>query len=209
MDKQLLGFLNLKKPSGMTSHDAVNRVRRLTKMKHTGHGGTLDPLAEGVLPMAIGSACRLLRYLTGGKVYRAEILLGRRTTTDDTEGSLIAEEKPIKIPEETAVRDALRRFVGDIDQVPPMYSAVHYEGQRLYALARQGTVIDAIPARRIHVESIDLLSFQVHADCREATVTVRIDCGTGTYIRSIARDLGDGLGCGARQCVSARVCRAV
>jgi tRNA pseudouridine55 synthase len=203
VDKQILGFLNLNKPGGMTSHDAVNRVRRLTRIKHTGHGGTLDPMAVGVLPVAVGSACRLLRYLSGGKAYKAEILLGRRTTTDDTEGETMEGSEPVEIPSAESVKQALQRFVGDIDQVPPMYSAIHHEGERLYALARKGAVIEAIPARPVHIGSIEFISYVVHEDRREATATVRIACGSGTYIRSIARDLGDALGCGA--CLSGLV----
>ena len=193
----MLGFLNIHKPIGVTSHDVVHRVRRLTGIKQVGHGGTLDPLAEGVLPVAVAGACRLLRYLPEAKIYKAEILLGCTTTTDDTEGETLNQVGPELIPDEQRVHEALKKFVGQLDQIPPIYSAIHHQGERLYALARKGAVIESIPSRSVLVNSIELLSFV------SPKVSVRVDCGAGTYIRSIARDLGNELGCGG--CLSALV----
>jgi tRNA pseudouridine55 synthase len=190
-----IGFLNINKPQGMTSHDVVQRVRRLAGVKQVGHGGTLDPMADGVLPVAVGAACRLLRYLPEAKIYKAEILLGTTTTTDDTEGQITGQCSPDQIPDEQRVRAALEHFIGELDQTPPMYSAVHHQGERLYALARKGVVVDSIPARKVLIEEIELLSYA----CPK--ITARIVCGPGTYIRSIARDLGSALGCGG--CLSA------
>jgi tRNA pseudouridine55 synthase len=190
-DQETFGFLNVHKPSGMTSHDVVSRVRRLMRMKRVGHGGTLDPLAQGVLPVALGQACRLLRYMPGNKTYLAEILLGQRTTTDDTEGEVVSRADPLIVPDKEAVKDALTCFVGSFEQVPPDYSAVHHQGKRLYQLARAGVSVENVPARLVRVDSIEIV------DMQQAVLTVRIACGSGTYIRSIARDLGDKLGCGA------------
>lgn len=185
----LLGYLNINKSPGMTSHDVVNKVRRIVGSKHVGHAGTLDPLATGVLPVGIGAACRLMRYFPGGKIYLAEILLGRTTTTDDIAGETIDEHRGT-FPEADAIVRELQKFVGEIDQVPPMYSAIHKDGERLYDLARKGVAIAEIPARKVQIDRIDVIS------CAPPVVTARIACGTGTYIRSIARDLGKVLGTG-------------
>ncbi len=164
-------------------------------VKQVGHGGTLDPMAEGVLPVAVGAACRLLRYLPEAKVYKAEILLGATTTTDDTEGEITGQCDPEQVPDEQQVRTALNKFIGELEQTPPMYSAVHHQGKRLYSLARKGVVVDSIPARKVLIQEIELLSYVA------PKITARIVCGPGTYIRSIARDLGRELGCGG--CLSA------
>lgn len=187
------GFLNVRKPLGITAHDVVARVRRAIGIKQVGHGGTLDPMAEGVLPIAVGKATRLLRFLEGRKVYLAEIRLGTRTSTDDMQGEItFAVPDEFEYPRAALVSDALRHFVGDLKQVPPMYSAVHVEGQRLYALARAGATaadIEVAP-RAVHVETIEELGYD------PPLLRARIACGAGTYIRSIARDLGEKLGCG-------------
>jgi tRNA pseudouridine55 synthase len=191
--RQLFGFLNVRKPLGITAHDVVARVRRITKMKQVGHGGTLDPAAEGVLPVAVGRATRLLRFLDGRKVYLAEIRLGVRTSTDDMQGEVISSvANDYAFPPAEEVSRALQTFVGDLQQIPPMYSAVHVGGQRLYALARAGASAQDIEVapRAVHVESIEELNYTA------PILRVRIACGAGTYIRSIARDLGDKLGCG-------------
>ncbi|MGH9547900.1 MAG: tRNA pseudouridine(55) synthase TruB [Terriglobales bacterium] len=186
----MLGFLNICKPIGVTSHDVIGTVRKAAKMKHVGHGGTLDPLATGVLPVALGSACRLLRYLPGDKVYCAEILLGKQTDTDDIEGKVLAEHGSESLPDEAHLRQCLKQFIGALDQVPPMYSAVHHQGERLYAMARAGRTVEAIPSRKVHVHDLQFLAYM------PPLLTVRIACGAGTYIRYIARDLGEMLGCG-------------
>lgn len=188
----MFGFLNIAKQRGATSHDVVNQVRRITRIKRTGHGGTLDPAAEGVLIVALGNATRLLRFLDDSKVYLAEIQLGTVTTTDDLEGAVVGGDAT-KIPDESAIRMELSKFVGEIEQIPPAYSAIHVGGKRLYELARKGEVPDdlsIVPKRTVSVQEIEFLEFQ------SPTVKVRIACGGGTYIRSIARDLGQNLGCG-------------
>ncbi len=188
----MFGFLNIAKQRGATSHDVVNQVRRITRIKRTGHGGTLDPAAEGVLIIALGNATRLLRFLDDSKVYLAEIQLGTVTTTDDLEGDIVGGDAS-KIPDESTIRSELSKFVGDIEQIPPAFSAIHVGGKRLYELARKGEVPDdlsIVPKRTVHVEKVEMRDF------RTPIVTARISCGGGTYIRSIARDLGQNLGCG-------------
>jgi tRNA pseudouridine55 synthase len=186
----MIGFLNINKSSGMTSHDVVNRVRKTLKVKHIGHGGTLDPMAVGVLPVAIGSACRLLRFLPHDKVYLAEVLLGVQTETDDIEGKVIARTDSATAFTSAQLQAALKQFVGETTQKPPAYSAIHHDGKRLYELARAGQIPDDIKVRPVSIDSIDLL------DYTDPVVTIRITCGAGTYIRSIARDLGEKLGSG-------------
>ncbi len=183
------GFLNVMKPPGMTSHDVVARVRRLTKIKRSGHGGTLDPLAEGVLPMALGQACRLIDYLPSEKTYYAEILLGKKTTTDDLEGDVVEENTADHITEEQ-IEKALSQFRGQIKQHPPVYSAIRIDGQRLYDLARKGQAPAQAPERTVTVHSLEVVSIKV------PIVAIRVHCSKGTYIRSLARDLGDALGTG-------------
>jgi len=182
------GFLNINKRHGITAHDVIDELRRILRVKQIGHAGTLDPLATGVLPVAVGKACRLLRFLPGGKVYLAEILLGRKTTTDDIEGQIISESSDI--PDQALVEQTLQSFIGVQQQVPPLYSAIHVGGKRLYQMARDGETPDAIPEREVEVTSVELVSFNA------PVAQVRIACGPGTYIRSIARDLGEKLGCG-------------
>lgn len=184
------GFLNIDKPAGMTSHDVVARIRRLSQQKRVGHGGTLDPAATGVLPVALGEATRLVSYLVEGrKGYRATIELGRSTTTDDAEGSTVV-QRPVPALSPAELELALRPFVGTIQQVPPMYSAIQVAGQRMYDLARQGQTVDLAP-REVEIERIALLEWQ------SPLLTLEIVCGKGTYIRAVARDLGLALGCGA------------
>jgi tRNA pseudouridine55 synthase len=185
----LHGFLNIDKPAGMTSHDVVARVRRLAGQKRVGHGGTLDPAATGVLPVALGEATRLLEYLVEGrKRYEAAIVLGVTTTTDDAEGEVTAEH-PVPPLDASSVTAALAGFVGTIQQVPPMYSAIQVGGRRLYDLARQGTTLDLKP-RQVEIDQLDLLDWQ------PPRLSIAIVCGKGTYIRALARDLGAKLGCG-------------
>ena len=188
------GFFNIIKPVGITSHDVVARVRKLTAIKQVGHAGTLDPLASGVMVVAVGKACRLLRFLSDDKAYLAEILLGVQTETDDMEGAVI-ESKPV--PEtltKAQIMAELQKFSGDISQIPPIYSAIQVKGERLYNLARSGADLAAlgieIPTRQVTINKISLV------DIALPVVTARIDCSKGTYIRSIARDLGAALGFG-------------
>ena len=185
------GFLNLNKPAGLTSHDCVARVRRLVRLKRVGHGGTLDPAATGVLPIALGKATRLLQYMQQDKEYRATIRLGVRTTTDDLEGEVIATQSAEALKLEN-VKSLLPRFEGKIQQVPPMYSAIQVNGKRLYELARAGEDVE-VPVREVVVYKIDTLAWRPG---EFPEIEVAIACGSGTYIRAIARDLGAALNTG-------------
>jgi tRNA pseudouridine55 synthase len=183
------GFINLKKLPDWTSHDCVAKVRRILNMKKVGHGGTLDPAAVGVLPIAIGKATRLLQYLPEGKAYRAIIRLGVQTTTDDLDGEVVYSQPAPQLTIEQ-IAAVLPEFIGEIEQTPPMYSAIQVNGQRLYKLARAGEVV-AVPTRTVQIASIEILNW-TPGDFPE--VEVQIACGGGTYIRSIAHDLGVKLG---------------
>lgn len=187
----MLGFLNLHKPAGWTSHDCVARVRRLYQQRRVGHGGTLDPAATGVLPIAIGRATRLLQYLPKPKQYHAVIRLGQQTTTDDLEGEILASVDASHLTLEM-VQAQIPQFVGTIVQIPPAYSAIQQDGKRLYELARSGVDVD-VPARTVEVSAIRILDWQ---GGQSPELTVEIDCGPGTYIRAIARDLGTAMGVG-------------
>ncbi|NEO66829.1 MAG: tRNA pseudouridine(55) synthase TruB [Moorea sp. SIO4G2] len=182
------GFLNLNKPAGWTSHDCVAKVRRLLRLKRVGHGGTLDPAATGVLPIALGKATRLLQYMQQDKAYKATVRLGVRTTTDDLEGEVIATQSAAQLTLEL-VKGFLKQFEGTIQQVPPMYSAIQIKGKRLYDLARAGEVVE-VPERTVEVETIEVLDWR---GGEFPEIDLAIACGPGTYIRSIARDLGDAL----------------
>ena len=185
------GFINLNKPAGFTSHDCVARVRKLLRLKKVGHGGTLDPAATGVLPIAVGRATRLLQFLPSEKVYRATIRLGIRTTTDDLQGEILTRSPADGLPLET-VQSHLGKFQGTIEQIPPRYSAIHVDGKRLYELARSGIAVD-MPVRPVEVYDITLLDWQ---SGEFPELELAIACGSGTYIRSIARDLGEAIGTG-------------
>ncbi|KJH72550.1 tRNA pseudouridine(55) synthase TruB [Aliterella atlantica] len=179
------GFINLDKQAGFTSHDCVALVRKNLRLKRVGHGGTLDPTATGVLPIALGKATRLLQYLQTNKAYQATIRLGVVTTTDDLAGEVIASQ-PVNGVELTQVSAALKQFTGKIKQIPPKYSAIQVEGKRLYDLARSGKEIE-VPTRIVEVFKIEILDWR-GGDYPE--IDVAIACGAGTYIRAIARDLG-------------------
>lgn len=186
------GFLNIYKPKGITSHDVVFALRKSTGIKKIGHTGTLDPLAQGVLPCALGKATRLVEYIVDSiKFYRADILFGTKTDSDDIEGKIISKVTPIITKEE--ISKALNGFKGRITQVPPMISAIKVNGKRLYKIARKGENVDIKPPERdVEIFKIELINFTPpdHA-------IIEVLCSKGTYIRSIARDLGDILGCGA------------
>lgn len=179
------GFLNLNKPAGLTSHDCVSRIRRLLRIKRVGHGGTLDPAATGVLPIAIGKATRLLQYMRQDKAYRATVRLGVTTTTDDLEGEIVTREPVSELTLER-VEATLPQFIGKIQQVPPAYSAIQVRGKRLYNLARAGEMVE-VPAREVEVRKIEVLDWR-NGEFPE--IDLAIACGPGTYIRAIARDLG-------------------
>lgn len=179
------GFLNLNKPVSWTSHDCVAKVRRLLRLKRVGHGGTLDPAATGVLPIALGKATKLLQYLRNDKAYCATVRLGVRTATDDLEGEIL-QAKPVAGLDLATVQAALAQFQGTIRQIPPKYSAIQVGGQRLYDLARAGVEVE-VPARMVEVYGIEVLDWR---DGDFPELDVQIACGGGTYIRAIARDLG-------------------
>jgi tRNA pseudouridine55 synthase len=189
VDRQ--GFLNLNKPAGFTSHDCVGRLRRLLGLRRIGHGGTLDPMATGVLPIALGPATRLLQFLPTAKTYRASIRFGLSTTTDDITGTQIT-ASPVPELQLEQIKSALPKFQGQIQQLPPDYSAIQVQGQRLYDLARQGKEIK-VSARTVEIDQINILDWRA-GDFPE--LDLEITCGPGTYIRAIARDLGVILSCG-------------
>ena len=184
------GFINLLKPAGMTSSDAVLCVRKLLPRKTAvGHGGTLDPDAAGVLPICVGKATRLFNYIIDKeKTYIGELTLGITTDTDDASGTIL-NVSPVNACEED-VRAVLPRFTGDIMQVPPMYSALKRDGVALYQLARKGETIE-LESRAVHIEKLELIG-----KIAENRYLLRIVCGKGTYIRSLMRDIGEALGCG-------------
>ncbi|MFN3361310.1 MAG: tRNA pseudouridine(55) synthase TruB [Pseudanabaenaceae cyanobacterium] len=190
-DADTCGFVNVHKPLGITSHDCLLQVKKTLRVKKAGHSGTLDPLATGVLPIALNQATRLLPYLPTGKAYRAVIKFGLATTTDDKEGEVI-QDHPCPHLQLEDVRPLLPQFIGTIEQVPPAYSAIKVQGKKMYDLARSGIAVD-LPPRTVTIDSIDILHWQP-GDYPE--LTLHITCGTGTYIRSIARDLGKLLGYG-------------
>jgi tRNA pseudouridine55 synthase len=183
------GVLVIDKPAGPTSHDMVDRVRRILRIRRVGHTGTLDPFATGVLPLCLGKATRLARFLGNGeKVYRATVRLGFATSTDDLTGTGIGEPREVRL-DEAALRAALARLEGSYDQVPPAFSARRVGGRRLYELARRGEASPR-PARPVKVEKIGLVA--VNQDCLE----IEVRCSPGTYVRALARDLGEVLGVG-------------
>ncbi|MFN7679143.1 MAG: tRNA pseudouridine(55) synthase TruB, partial [Cyanobacteriota bacterium] len=185
----ICGFLALDKPPGPSSHDCVAMVRRAYRLKRVGHGGTLDPAVTGVLPLALGPATRLLPYLPGDKTYRAVVQLGIRTTTDDLQGMVLSRQPhPTDLPEH-ALEAALAPFRGSILQRPPAVSAVHVQGRRAYALAREGRSV-VPPPRPVTLHRLDLNRWDPASGQLELTV----ECSAGTYIRSLARDLGESIG---------------
>ncbi len=185
------GFLVLNKPVGVTSMDVVRRVKRLTGLKKkVGHGGTLDPLASGILPICFGQATRLMEYLVNEtKGYRMEVRLGVSTDTYDAEGEVVEEIDPSLVTRD-ALEEALGHFRGPLRQKPPMHSALKRDGRRLYELAREGVAVELEP-REVEVYSLDLLDFNPPVCALES------ECGRGVYMRSLAHDLGQHLGCGA------------
>lgn len=188
--KLMFGFLNIYKPFGMTSHDVVGVLRKITKIKQIGHTGTLDPFAQGVLPIAIGKATRLIEFLDDEKEYLAEVSFGKTTDTYDCEGVVISE--CISDITELQLIEALKIFEGEISQTPPIYSAIKVKGKKLYEYARASQEVK-IESRKVSIEKIQLKEF----DEKEQKATVLIKCSKGTYIRSIANDLGQNLGVGA------------
>jgi tRNA pseudouridine55 synthase len=191
------GLIVVDKPAGMTSHDVVSRIRRLARTRRVGHGGTLDPMATGVLVIGVGRATRLLTYVIGaGKSYAATIRLGQSTLTDDAEGEVLASVGAAEVTE-PAVRAGLAALTGEIDQVPSAVSAIKINGQRAYKRVREGEQVE-LAARRVTVTRLDVLAVRPQRAGETAVldVDVAVDCSSGTYIRALARDLGTGLGVG-------------
>jgi len=183
------GVLVVDKPVGMTSHEVVEAIRRGTKIRRTGHTGTLDPRASGVLVVLIGPAVRLSEYVSASdKRYQAIIRLGTRTDSYDSDGT-ITNTSPVSVTMEQ-FKEKLQNFIGEIEQTPPPYSAVKIQGRRAYEMAREGEEVEIKP-RMIHVYSLDVLEWNI------PEVTIDVYCSSGTYIRSLAYDLGEQLGCGA------------
>lgn len=189
-NKKMFGFLNIYKPVGMTSHDVVAVLRRLTKIKQIGHTGTLDPFAEGVLPVCIGKATRLIEYLKDDKEYLATVQFGASTNTFDVDGQVVStSEKKVSHRD---VENCLKSFEGEISQLPPIFSAIKVKGKKLYEYARKGEEVEIQP-RKVFIEKIEQKSFDENLQQAE----ILIKCSKGTYIRSITHDLGQKLGCGA------------
>lgn len=183
------GILNIYKEKGFTSHDVVAVVRRTINQKKVGHTGTLDPEAEGVLPICLGKATKLADYIMAEKkVYQAQLTLGTTTTTQDHTGEILC-EKEFEFDEEK-IREAVNSFIGEYDQIPPMYSAIKIKGRKLYELARQGQEIERKP-RRIQIFDIKITDF-----CAPDKVLITVICQKGTYIRTLCADIGEKLGCG-------------
>lgn len=183
------GVINVYKERGFTSHDVVARLRGILRMKRIGHTGTLDPDAEGVLPVCLGHATRLCDMLTDEtKVYRAVMLLGVETDTQDITGQVVR-QFPVQVAEEQ-VTEVINGFLGGYDQIPPMYSALKVDGKKLYQLARQGRTVERKP-RRVTIRSIEVDRMEL------PRVTMTVECSKGTYIRTLCHDMGKRLGCGA------------
>lgn len=188
------GIINLKKEAGMTSHDAVFKLRKILQEKKIGHGGTLDPDVVGVLPIAVGKATRVIEYMTeAGKVYEGQMTLGFSTTTEDASGELVTQKlvKPNSLSKES-IDKAMSSFVGDICQTPPMYSAVKVKGRKLYEYARIGEEVER-PSRKVTIFSFERISdLTYEKDC--LTFDFRVACSKGTYVRTLVVDLGESLG---------------
>jgi tRNA pseudouridine55 synthase len=188
------GLVVVDKPGGMTSHDVVARIRRLARTRRVGHGGTLDPMATGVLVIGVGRATRLLTYVIGaGKSYTGTIRLGQSTVTDDAEGDVVAVTPAGRLGDDE-IREALGALRGEVDQVPSAVSAIKIDGQRAYKRVRDGEAV-TLAARRVTISRLDVL--EIRRDQPDVVdVDVDVTCSSGTYIRAIARDLGAALGVG-------------
>ncbi len=183
------GIINIYKEKGFTSHDVVAKLRGILKQKKIGHTGTLDPDATGVLPVCLGSGTRLCDMLTDKtKEYEAVMLLGITTDTEDSSGEVLTRQEVNAT--EAEVINSIKSFIGEYNQVPPMYSAIKVDGRKLYELAREGRIIERKP-RPVIINSIQIISMDL------PRITIKVECGKGTYIRSLCRDIGEQLGCGA------------
>lgn len=187
------GFLNVWKPPGPTSHDVIDQIRRLLGLTRVGHAGTLDPMACGVLVVALGKATRALEYIRSEpKEYRARMVLGVSTDTQDASGAVMDEADASGVTREM-FEQVLQRFTGELEQIPPMVSAVKHQGHRLYQLAREGKIVERQP-RQVEVHAIQVIEFLPGA---RAQAEIQVTCSGGTYIRTLCADIGADLGCGA------------
>ena len=184
------GFVIIDKPSGITSHDCVKRIRKIFGIRRVGHGGTLDPEVTGVLPIAIGNATRLLPYLPSSKTYNGIIQLGIQTNTDDLQGEIIKKGPWPKL-DESSLNKILDKFRGKTNQVPPLFSSVHFQGERSYKKARRGDSF-SLPSKEINLFNLEVLNWNQ----AKGEINLSIHCSSGTYIRSLARDIGNLIGCG-------------
>ncbi|WKT78144.1 tRNA pseudouridine(55) synthase TruB [Lysinibacillus fusiformis] len=188
------GILPLWKERGMTSHDCVFKLRKILRTKKVGHTGTLDPGVEGVLPICIGQATRIAEYLTdAGKTYEAIISIGRTTTTEDAEGETVSQDPSVKKVSREQLQEVLASLTGVIEQTPPMFSAVKVNGKRLYEYARKGETVER-PTRQVTIFALELLDEKESYEGQEITFPVRIACSKGTYIRTLAVQIGEALG---------------
>lgn len=188
--RNISGVLLLDKPLGMSSNQALQKIRFLLNAAKAGHTGSLDPLATGLLPLCFGEATKVSSYLLDSdKFYTTVARLGARSTTGDAEGELI-DIRPVPELSEARIREVLSSFMGEIEQVPPMYSALKHKGKRLYELARQGVEVER-NARRVKIFQLELLSWD------QEHLHLKVGCSKGTYIRSLVEDVGEALGCGA------------
>ncbi|STD24660.1 tRNA pseudouridine(55) synthase TruB [Enterococcus mundtii] len=189
------GLLPLWKERGMTSHDCVFKLRKILHTKKIGHGGTLDPDVDGVLPICIGKATKVIEYLTdSGKTYKGEITLGYSTTTEDKSGEIVEQRAVTEVLTEDQIDEAMAAFVGEITQIPPMYSAVKVNGRRLYEYARNNETVER-PVRKAQIYRFERTS-EIHWSKEAGTVSWRfeVECGKGTYVRTLAVDTGSKLG---------------
>lgn len=188
------GVLPLWKEKGMTSHDCVFKLRKILKTKKVGHTGTLDPEVDGVLPICIGAATKVAEYITDqGKTYEAEVTIGYSTETEDATGATVETDSSEKTVTRQQLLEALKGLTGEIVQIPPMYSAVKVNGKKLYEYARQGIPVER-PERVVRIDSIELLDGQDQWTGQELKFSIRIQCGKGTYIRTLAVQIGEALG---------------
>ncbi len=197
---QVDGVLLLDKPRGVTSNDALMRARRLLNARKAGHGGTLDPMASGLLPVAFGEATKFAsQALEADKCYLAELCFGLRTGTGDAEGEVI-DRRPVRL-DEARLRAVLREFTGPIDQIPPMHSALKRDGKPLYMYAREGVELERA-ARQVRIHGLELISLDTDDGVEPGQpgsirARIRVTCSKGTYVRTLAEDIGEALGCGA------------
>lgn len=188
--REVNGILLLDKPAGVSSNQILQTVRRLFRAEKAGHTGSLDPLATGLLPICFGEATKIAGLLLGShKAYSTTALLGQTRSTDDAEGELLA-DRPLPPIDDELIRRGLAMLTGNLTQVPPIYSAIKRDGERMYTRARRGEVVD-VPPRQVEVHRFDLIATRLPA------LDLEIECGSGTYVRSLVRDLGEFLGCGA------------